>query len=175
MTEDAPRPETLADLYAIAYQIEADAVELYRLLADQMESHNRPELVTLFRDLERAEGIHRDDIARRAADPGIEARAREVARWRTTQSPEGADLAAVHYQMSAHEALTLALAGEERALQFFERLKSEGADPEIRRFAAELAEEEAEHVALCHRLLQRYPAPDDATDRYDPDPPVQQE
>jgi len=175
MTEDAPRPATLADLYAIAYQIEADAVELYQLLADQMEIHNRPELVTIFRDLERAEGLHRDDIARRAADPELEARARRVARWRVTGSPEAADLAAVHYQMNAHEALTLALAGEQRALQFFERLQSESTDPEIRRFAAELAEEEAEHVALCERLLQRYPAPDAGVDRQDPDPPAQQE
>jgi len=56
----------LTDLLAIAYQIEIDAVERYNLLADQMETHNNPELVKVFRDLARAEGIHGEEIRRLA-------------------------------------------------------------------------------------------------------------
>ena len=41
----APKIVSLADLLAVAYRIEADAVERYNLLADQMETHNNPELV----------------------------------------------------------------------------------------------------------------------------------
>jgi rubrerythrin len=51
-----PRITTLADLFAVAYQIEIDAVERYTLLAEQMETHNNPDLVAVFRDLARAEG-----------------------------------------------------------------------------------------------------------------------
>ena len=39
-----------------------DAVDRYKLLADQMETHNNPELVKIFRDLARAEGIHGEEI-----------------------------------------------------------------------------------------------------------------
>ena len=43
-----PKVANLADLFAVAYQIEADAVERYDLLADQMATHNNPELVAVF-------------------------------------------------------------------------------------------------------------------------------
>ena len=42
-----PKVTNLNDLLAIAYQIEIDAVERYTLLADQMETHNNPELVAI--------------------------------------------------------------------------------------------------------------------------------
>ena len=42
---------SVADLLAIAYRIELDAVERYGVLADQMETHNNPELTKVFRDL----------------------------------------------------------------------------------------------------------------------------
>ncbi len=66
------RLRSLADLFAVAYQIEADAVERYKLLADQMETHNNPELMAVFRDLARAEGIHRDEIRRMAGDIDVD-------------------------------------------------------------------------------------------------------
>ena len=64
---DVPAIDSLADLFAIAYRIEIDAVERYRLLADQMETHNNTELVDMFRDLARAEGLHAEEIRRLAA------------------------------------------------------------------------------------------------------------
>ena len=51
------RPITsITDLLALAYQIEADAVQRYTELAEQMETHNNQELVKVFRDLAKAEG-----------------------------------------------------------------------------------------------------------------------
>jgi rubrerythrin len=169
-----PKVSSLADLYAIAYQIEADAVERYTMLAEQMETHNNPELVAVFRELERIEGIHRDEIYRIAADPDIVARALTVARWSSGESPESADLADAHYLMTPHDALRMALAGEERALAFYNRCSMEATDADISRLAKEFVDEETEHVELCHRLLRRYPASSTrAVD--DLDPPVPQE
>ena len=39
------------------WQIEAEAVERYEMLAQQMETHNNVELARVFKDLARAEGI----------------------------------------------------------------------------------------------------------------------
>jgi rubrerythrin len=47
-------------------------------------------------------------------------------------------------------------------------------DPKVKTLAAELVEEEAEHVQLVHRLLQRYPKPSENW-ADDLDPPVSQE
>jgi rubrerythrin len=90
-TPGAPKVTNLNDLLAVAYQIEIDAVDRYKLLADQMETHNNPELVKIFRDLARAEGIHGEEIRRMAGDFDVAARAREIAKFEKSESPEEAE------------------------------------------------------------------------------------
>ena len=169
-----PRISSLNDLLAVAYQIEIDAVERYTVLADQMETHNNPELVKIFRDLARAEGIHGEEIRRLAGDFDVINRARQIARFGRTESPEEAALDAAHYLMTPWHALQLSLAGEKRALAYFSSILETATDPKVKATAAELVEEEAEHVNLVNRLLRRYPRPDDSWAE-DPDPPVSQE
>jgi rubrerythrin len=169
-----PKVASLADLFAVAYQIEADAVERYDLLADQMATHNNPELVAVFRDLSRAEAIHRDEICRLAEGIDVVAHAHRMARWSRGESPEAASLDEAHYLMTPWHALQLALAAEQRALTFFESVAASARDPAIKKLADEFVEEEAEHVNLVHRLIRKYPKPVDSW-YIDPDPPVSQE
>lgn len=170
---DAPRIESLTDLYAVAYQIEIDAVERYNTLAKQMETYNNAELAAVFRDLARAEGLHADEIRRLAGGIDLEAHALRVAIWSKTESPEAVDMGAAHYLMTRHEALQLALAGEERALAYYQELARSTANPNVRDLAKRFAEEEVEHVALCHHLLKKYPPPPTAPE--DPDPAIAHE
>ncbi len=170
----SPKVANLNDLLAVAYQIEIDAVERYNLLADQMETHNNPELVKVFRDLARAEGIHGEEIRRLAGDFDVAAHARQVAKFGRGESPEEADLSSAHYLMTPWHALQLSLKGEERALAYFTSIVETAKDPKVKAMAAELVEEEAEHVNLVHRLLRRYPQPVDSWAE-DLDPPVSQE
>src|SRR6516162_8878162 len=172
----APKITSIADLFAVAYQIEADAADRYDLLAEQMETHNNPELVAVFRDLARAEGIHRDEIKRLAlaGDVDVVAHARRMAKWNRGDSPEEADLAGAHYLMTPWHALQLALAGEKRALDFFRSVVETAKDPDVKKMAEEFVEEEAEHVNLVHRLLRKFPPPSGSWSS-DPDPPIAQE
>jgi rubrerythrin len=174
-TSGAPKVFTLPDLLAIAWQIEADAVERYVLLAGQMETHNNPELAHIFRDLARAEGIHRDEIRRMAGDLDVEAHARNVAKWQKGESPEEADLGEAHYLMTPWHALQMALAGEKRALAYFEHVVETTKDAKVKDMAKEFVEEEAEHVNLCYRLLRKYPKPEGEGWAEDPDPAIPQE
>jgi rubrerythrin len=171
---DTPKVSNLNDLLAVAYQIEIDAVDRYKMLADQMETHNNPELVKIFRDLARAEGIHGEEIRRMAGDFDVASRAREIARFGGGDSPEEAELGAAHYLMTPWHALQLSLAGEKRALAYFSSIVETAKDPKVKALAAELLEEEAEHVNLVNRLLLRYPKPSDSW-ADDLDPPVSQE
>lgn len=169
-----PKVSNLNDLLAVAYQIEHDAVERYNVLADQMETHNNPELVKIFRDLARAEAIHGEEIRRLAGDFDVVSHARQMARFGRTGSPEEADLDAAHYLMTPWHALQLSLAGEQRALAYFVKIVETATDPKVKALAEELVEEEAEHVNLVHRLLRRYPKPAE-TWADDPDPPASPE
>src|SRR5471030_3477017 len=154
-TAGTPKVANLNDLLAIAYQIEIDAVDRYKLLADQMETHNNPELVKIFRDLARAEGIHGEEIRRLAGDFDVVARAREIAKFEKSESPEEADLGSAHYMMTPWHALQLSLAGEKRALAYFTSIVETAKDPKVKKLAAELVEEEAEHVALVRSEERR--------------------
>jgi len=161
---------SVADLLALAHQIEADAVHRYNELAGQMETHNNRELCNVFRDLARAEGIHAAEIQKIAGNVDLVAQARRLGRWKNGDSPEQADLGAVHYLMTPWHALHLALTGEKQALAFFTSVLDSAKDPKIKDMAAEFAEEEAEHVNLVHRLLRKYPKPPDSW-ADDDDPP----
>ena len=174
MTAGAPKVSNLADLFAVAYQIEAEAVERYDLLADQMATHNNPALVAVFRDLSRAEAIHRDEIRRQAGDIDVIAHAQRIAKWKQAESPESASLDEAHYLMTPWHALQLALAAEHRALAFFKSVAETTKDSAIKKLADEFVEEEAEHVNLVHRLLRKYPRPTGDWSG-DPDLPVSQE
>lgn len=168
-----PAVGSLADLMAVAYQIEVDAVERYGMLADQMEVHNNMELAAIFRDLARAEGIHAEGIRRMAGDIDLST-APQVAKLQRGESPEEADLGAAHYKMTPWHALQLALECEKRALAYFTSIMEKTKDSKVKEMAAEFVEEEAEHVNLVYRLLKRYPQPDD-TWADDPDPPAPQD
>lgn len=166
---------SVADLLAIAYRIEVDAIERYRLLADQMETHNNTELTKVFRDLSKAESIHAAEIREMAGDSDLNGRAHALhSIWRKGESPEEVDLGAAHYLMTPWHALQLCLAGEKRALAFFSSIVETAKDPKVKEMAAELVEEEAEHVNLVYRLLRKYPEPTDSW-HHDSDPAVAQD
>lgn len=169
-----PRVSSLNDLLAVAYQIEIDAVERYNVLADQMETHNNPELVKIFRDLARAEGIHGEEVRRLAGDFDVVSHARQMVKFGRMESPEEAELDSAHYLMTPWHALQLSLAGEKRALAYFTFIVETTTDSEVKKMAAELVEEEAEHVNLVNRLLHRYPPPGDSWAE-DLDPPASPE
>jgi rubrerythrin len=169
-----PNISSLNDLLAVAYQIEIDAVERYNMLADQMETHNNPELVKIFRDLARAEGIHGEEIRRLAGEFDVAHHARQFAKFGGMGSPEEAELGAAHYLMTPWHALQLSLAGEKRALAYFAEIAETATNPKVKAMAEELVEEEAEHVTLVNRLLRRYPRPHDSW-ADDPDPPASPE
>jgi len=169
------RPITsIADLLALAYQIEADAIQRYTELSEQMETHNNQELVKVFRDLARAEGIHAEEIRKMAGDIDLVAQAQRLERWKKGGSPEEADLGAAHYLMTPWHALQLALIGEKQALAFFTSVVDSAKDAKIKDMAAEFVEEEAEHVNLVYRLLRKYPEPADTWSE-DDDPPIAQD
>ena len=166
--------ESVEELLAHAYVIEVDATERYLMLADQMDVHNNPELAQLFRKLASHEEHHAQEILERSRDMNLPTLKSSEYKWGDFEGPEAAVLDEAHYMMTPWHALQMALAAEKRAFAFFDRLVETARGDEMKKWAEEFREEEAEHVQLVEDLLKRHPEPDgDWAD--DPDPPVYSE
>jgi rubrerythrin len=164
----------LAELLAHAYAIEEEAIERYEMLGDQMEVHNNHELAKLFRELAGHEKKHAAEIKSRAAEIGIASLKPSEYKWPGTEGPELAALDDAHYRMTPWHALQMALGAETRAFEFFDCIVNSVSDPELQKWAEEFRDEEAEHVRLVERLLEKHPKP--AADwADDDDPPNMQE
>jgi len=91
-------------------------------------------------------------------------------KWLDLASPEtAAGDDAAHYLMTPHHALKMALINEERAVAFYDAVARLAASEEVRKSAAEMAQEEREHVELVQQWLDKYPEPSAGWDE-DPDP-----
>jgi len=160
--------KTAEDFRACAHALEAEAVERYSELADQMEVHNNREVASLFRRMAEIEALH---VKRVKGDGAVPAKTNTMVRWLGSDSAEAIQPTDLHYLMTPHHALSLALKGEENAAAMFEALAAQATDPEIKALASEMAEEEREHVKLVKAWLAKYPEPDEDW-HDDPDPPT---
>jgi len=167
------KPEAAyAEFMARAYVMEVDASERYADFADQMEVHNNLDVARLFRKLSQIEGLHAKRILE---EMGWKQPPRALLAWRWDGEPEPPETATVtdlHYLMQPWHALEIGLKNERRAQKFFERLVRSASIPAaVKKVAAEMAEEEREHVRLILDWMKRVPKPEPGWDR-DPDPPV---
>lgn len=157
---------------AHAVELESEAAERYDELADSMDAHNNPEVAALFRELAGYSRLHRDEVKGIAAQTGG---IPKVAPWEfqwdnSAESPEAASFDHTHYLMTPYHALRMALLCENQGHKYYAAVADETKDPRVAELARAFAEEEAGHVALVRKWLERYPAPPEGWDE-DPDPP----
>lgn len=162
-------PRTVEEFMTCAWAMEDEAAERYAELASQMGTHHNAEVAELFARLSRIEGKHRDQVMQRmgwTAPPDA-----ECLRWETPEGPETTDYGDLHYLMQLYHALELALHDERRAVEFFERFAAARLPAAVRAAAAEMAEDEREHVRLIEEWMAKVPPPAPGWDE-DPDPPA---
>ena len=172
MTNQTPKaPQTIEALMGQALLMEREAVARYTELAEMMETHNNLEVAALFRKMAEIEGRHVTQVLDQmdwAADSY--APHDEKPAWAALESPESVPIDEMHYLMHPWHALQLALAAEQRAVEFFAAIVRDAPSETIRRAAHEMHAEEVEHVGLIEAWLQKVPKPGPEW-AVDPDPP----
>jgi len=161
-------------LLAHAQVLETEAMERYQDLAEQMEVHHNHDVAKLFRKMAHVESIHVQKIIERAGDITLPQIHPWDYQWPDEEAPEVISDDDIHYLMTPHHALMLALKAEQRALDFFTHVVENLSDGPVRDMAEQLRVEETEHVALIKDWLARVDEPGEDWDE-DPDPPVLQE
>jgi rubrerythrin len=160
---------TYEDFMSRAYAMELEATERYAQFADQLETHNNPEVAQLFRRLAGIEGLHAKRILEEMGWPSVPPLPAAFA-WEGVEGPETAPFDAVHYLMQPYHALEIALRCEQQAVGYFEKVAASAAPRRVKEAAAQMAEEEREHVALIREWMAKVPRPQAGWDE-DPDPP----
>lgn len=171
---DAPKtsaqPFSMPELLVHAMVIELEAVQSYKNLTIQMQQSGNLEVGLLFEKMSLLEAEHAAKIIEIAGDTELPELAPWEYRWEGLESPETIDQNYVHYLMTPHHALKLALVNEISAMEFFEAAAIASTDEGVRELALEFVEDERQHVAWMREWLAKYPPPD-ADWAYDPDPP----
>lgn len=162
---------TVAELMVHALVIELEAVQSYKDLTDQMRQCGNDEVAELFEKMSTLEAEHAETIREKAGDLELPELAPWEFRWSGLEPPENIDLAGVHYLMTPHQALKLALENELSAMAFFDAIAHDCTDKRVRELATEFADDERQHVAWMKEWLAKYPEPEADWDE-DPDPPA---
>lgn len=146
--------EWTAQLYAHAIAIETEAAERYSDLGDAMAEQGQHSVAVLFFMLSSFEARHLRELTRRTAGRVLP-KVKADYSWREGEAPETVNFDAGVGQITPQRALLMALDAEKRAKAFFEHAARVTKDPTTRALAREMAEEEAEHMILVQRALER--------------------
>jgi rubrerythrin len=147
--------DNVGEFLVHALELEHESAAHYEQLADSMEVHHNEAVATMFRRLAQLSDEHANQVGEHARGMALPRIAPWEFKWNCPGGPEGGDClhGEISYQMSAVQALELALHNETRGHDFYARTASRSRDAEVRALAAEMAAEEAEHVELLRKLL----------------------
>lgn len=146
--------ETVEQFLAHAIELEREAALRFGQLADAMASAGNREVGKLFRRLAHYSQLHLADARERAGFRTLPEMKSGDYHWPDIESPETAAIWATDPFIGREQALQVAIDAESAGLAWYEELARSTTDPEIRTFATEFAQEEAQHVAELQRWMQ---------------------
>ena len=143
---------TLQDALDLAILVEEEAEERYLEFVDQMEKHHTRDAAQFFAAMAGNERRHGEELRarRRALFGNAPIRMKRSMLW----DVEAPDYDQPRAFMSARQAMSVALASETKAHEFFVRAIPHLADPEVKRLFQELRDEEVLHQALVREAMR---------------------
>ncbi|HEY9108607.1 MAG TPA: ferritin family protein [Roseateles sp.] len=141
---------------AHSIRLEQEAARRFAQLADAMRTNGNVEAGQLFQRLAEFSRMHLADARARAGFRTLPELGEQDYRWPDIESPETAAIWAADPFIGREQALEVALEAETAGLAYYQGILQATNDPEVRRFAQEFADEEAQHVAELQRWLERH-------------------
>ncbi len=147
--------KNLDQFLGFAVRLEEDASIHYDELGAAMEECGNKEVGKLFRDLAGYSRLHLEHARKRAGSLDVSAHLPADYVWPDHATPERTSLWAGDPDMSRMDALKVAMQGEKRGYDFYYAVAGTTKDPEIAAMANDFVKEEAEHVEILGRWIQR--------------------
>lgn len=146
---------SLMDALDLAILIELEAIERYRLFAEQLGHSYTGDAASVFRTMVGHEGKHARELneRREALFDDTTARVSRTALY----DVEAPDVGSVRWDMSPLHAYQIGLASEKKAYAFYDQALLHVKDEAVRALFLELRDEEAEHVRLMEEKIAALP------------------
>ena len=149
--------DQLLQFLAHSVELESEARERYLELADAMTGHHNRAVADFFARMAREAELHLAEVSQLAAGITLPQLKAWEFDWPEAEPPETASYEAVHYRMSLRQAITLALANERAAEQFYREAANSSSDSHTAAIANDFANEELSHAAELERMLADLP------------------
>ncbi|EWY39547.1 ferredoxin [Skermanella stibiiresistens SB22] len=146
---------SVAEFLGYAVKVEEDAAIHFEELAVEMAKVGNTEVAALFTQLGEYSRLHLAQAKERAGGAVDELDIPGDHVWPTLATPERTALWAGDPSLSRLDALRAALQGEKLGFEFYYTVYGHTKDPEIAELANEFVKEEAEHVAILERWIER--------------------
>jgi rubrerythrin len=150
--------EQLTQFLAHSVELESEARERYLELGDAMRGHHNQAVADFFTRMAGEAELHLAEVSQQAAGIALPQLKAWEFDWPEAEPPETASYEAVHYRMSLRQAITLALANERAAEQFYRQAAAGSSDSDTARIAVQFANEEQSHAEELERMLAALPA-----------------
>jgi rubrerythrin/ferredoxin len=146
---------SVEEFLGYAIKVEQDAAEHFDELSAEMAKVGNKEVSELFGQLAGYSRLHLEEAKKRAGAgaEGIELPGDHV--WPTLETPERTALWAGDPSLSRLDALKAALQGEKLGFEFYMTVAGHSKNPDIIAMAKEFVKEEAEHVGILERWIER--------------------
>jgi len=145
--------DSVEHFLAHSIKLEEEAALRFGQLADAMMCGGNREVGGLFRRLAHYSRLHLSDARERAGFREIPDIKPSEFQWPDIESPEAAAIWAADPFIGREQALLVALDAESASLAYYRGIFDSTTDPQVRQFAAQFADEEAQHVAELERWL----------------------
>jgi rubrerythrin len=162
---------TLRDALDLAVLVEEEARDRYVEFAEQLATHDTPEVAEFFARMAHIEDRHRSELLERRRS--LFGDAPSSVERRQLFEVEAPAYDGARAFMGVRQALETVLAAEIKAYEFFSAALPRVKDPELRAFFEELRDEEVHHQLLVKAELARCPEKNDDSEAYADEPVAQ--
>jgi rubrerythrin len=152
---EAEKIDTLEAFLALSMLLEFESADRLTELALRMRQHEAEELAQLLDELAVNSEKHASEIQELSDGHVLPELATLDLSWEGLEGPETTAYGSVTAQTQVDEMLQIALRNEIRGQDFYANISLRSPSPEVRKLAAEFADEENEHVMMLQQRIDR--------------------
>jgi hypothetical protein len=153
---DPEKVETVEAFLALSMLLEFESADRLRELSATMREHHAEELAQLLDKLAGYSDMHGSEIQDLAAGHVLPDLATMGVSWEGLEGPETTMYESINPDMLPYDVLQVALRNEIKGQDFYTNISLHSPNEDVRKLAAEFANEENEHVALMQQWMDNY-------------------